>query len=132
MVAANTFSLVIILLTTLFVVWVDGLSAPNGMHWFVKTETFSKPFPQVKSYLEAHREWVRCLREKNEGEQQTIVSGYRVDANDRPGGGGLLIFAAESYEAAEKIVREDPLVKNECVDWQLNKWIAETGDISLE
>lgn len=110
------------------------------MHWFVKTEQFCKPFPEVKPHLEAHREWVRSLRGEqsdntNQGtttQQQTIVSGYRVDENDRPGGGGLMIFAAKDYESAEKFVRNDPLVANECVDWQLNKWIAETGDITIE
>ena len=83
----------------------------------------------MKPHLEAHREWVRKLRENN---PQTIVSGYRVDENDKPGGGGLMIFAAKDYESAKKLVRNDPLVANECVDWQLNKWIAETGDISIE
>ena len=107
-------------------------SAPDGLHWFVKTEQFCKPFPQVKPHLEAHRAWVRSLREENDYNQQTIVSGYRVDENDRPGGGGLMIFAAKDYAAAEEFVRKDPLVANECVDWQLNKWIAETGDINIE
>lgn len=109
-------------------------AAPDGLHWFVKTEQFCKPFPEVKPYLEAHREWVRSVREESDDDntQQTLVSGYRVDENDRPGGGGLMIFAAKDYEAAEKFVRNDPLVANECVDWQLNKWIAETGDISIE
>lgn len=104
-------------------------AAPDGLHWFVKTEQFCKPFPEVKPHLEAHRTWVRSLREANE---QTIVSGYRVDENDRPGGGGLMIFAAKDYAAAKKFVMCDPLVANECVDWQLNKWIAETGDINIE
>jgi len=104
-------------------------ATPDGLCWFVKTEQFSKRFPEVKPHLEAHREWVRKLRESN---PQTIVSGYRVDENDRPGGGGLMIFAAKDHEAAEQLVRNDPLVANECVDWQLNKWIAETGDISIE
>ena len=103
--------------------------APDGLHWFVKTEVFCKPFPEVKPHLEAHREWVQKLRESN---PHTIVSGYRVDENDRPGGGGLMIFAAKDYESAEKLVRNDPLVANECVDWQLNKWVAETGDICIE
>ena len=106
--------------------------APDGMSWFVKTETFCKPFPVVKPHLEAHRAWVQSLREQNGDTQQTIVSGYRVDAEDRPGGGGLMIFAAENYAAAEEFIRTDPLIANECVDWQLNKWIAETGDISIE
>ena len=110
-------------------------SAPDGMHWFVKTETFreSLSFPEIKPHLEAHRAWVRSLRDdRGNGRTRTIVSGYRVDANDRPGGGGLMIFAAEDYTAAEEFIRGDPLVANECVDWQLNKWIAETGDIIIE
>ncbi len=109
------------------------------MHWFVKTETFreSLSFLEIKPHLEAHRAWVRSLREEDRGgsdgrARAIVVSGYRVDAYDRPGGGGLMIFAAEDYTAAEEFVRGDPLVANECVDWQLNKWIAETGDISVE
>ena len=99
------------------------------MHWFVKTETFCKPFPEVRPHLEAHREWVKSMRA---GGDETIVSGYRVDENDRPGGGGLMIFAAQDYAAAEALVKCHPLVANGCVDWQLNKWIAETGDISVD
>ena len=109
-------------------------AAPEGLHWFVKTEQFCKSFPEVKPHLEAHREWVRSLRAADQTTQQqtTIVSGYRVDENDRPGGGGLMIFAAKDYTSAKEFVMNDPLVANGCVDWQLNKWIAETGDISIE
>ena len=108
-------------------------SAPDGMHWFVKTEQFRKPFSEVKQHLEAHRAWVRSLRDDQGNEtNRTIVSGYCVDDNDRPGGGGLMIFAAKDYAAAYEFVNGDPLVANECVDWQLNKWIAETGDIIIE
>ena len=105
------------------------------MYWFVKTEQFCKPFPEVKLHLEAHRAWVRSLREQanNTGQLSvSIVSGYRVDENDKPGGGGLMIFAAKDYNSAEEFVRNDPLIINECVNWQLNKWIAETGDIRIE
>ncbi|KAL3761290.1 hypothetical protein ACHAWU_010203 [Discostella pseudostelligera] len=108
-------------------------SAPDGMHWFVKTEQFCKPYLEVKIHLEAHRAWVRSIREQSNDEHSvSIVSGYRVDRNDKPGGGGLMIFAAKDYEAAEQFVRSDPLIINDCVNWQLNKWIAETGDISIE
>jgi hypothetical protein len=62
-------------------------AAPEGMKWFVKTETFSKPYPEVKRHLEEHREWVRSLREDG---TIKIASGYRVDENDKPGGGGLV------------------------------------------
>merc|ERR1719491_347335 len=107
------------------------LAAPDGLEWFIKTETFAKPYPEVKSHLEEHREWVRSLRAQMSGEKQ-IVSGYRVDAHDRPGGGGLLIFAAKDFAEADEFIRNnDPLILNDCVEWQLNKWIPETGDIKL-
>ena len=32
---------------------------------------------------------------------------------------------------AEALVRQDPLILNECVDWELNGWIADVGDIEL-
>eukprot|EP00591_Stephanopyxis_turris_P012633 CAMPEP_0195511546 /NCGR_PEP_ID=MMETSP0794_2-20130614/3834_1 /TAXON_ID=515487 /ORGANISM="Stephanopyxis turris, Strain CCMP 815" /LENGTH=103 /DNA_ID=CAMNT_0040639173 /DNA_START=273 /DNA_END=584 /DNA_ORIENTATION=+ len=95
--------------------------------WFVKTETFCKPFPVVKPYLEQHREWVEQLR--NDG--YCITSGYRVDSEGKPGGGGLMFFAAKGYEAAEELVMKDPLVANACVDWQLNGWIGEVGDMEV-
>lgn len=111
-------------------------AAPEGMQWFVKTEQFCKPFPEVKPHLENHRAWVRSLREEqdeNDNDDDVIlVSGYRVDAEGKPGGGGLMIFAARDHEAADAFVRQDPLIVNECVDWQLNRWIPETGDINLE
>ena len=97
--------------------------------WFVKTETFkeSLTFPTIKPHLEAHKEWVAGLRSGG----MTVTSGYRVDAQGRPGGGGLMLFAAQDYEAAQGIVEQDPLVANSCVDWQLNRWIPEVGDIAL-
>jgi ribosomal protein S18 acetylase RimI-like enzyme/uncharacterized protein YciI len=96
--------------------------------WFVKTETFCKPFPQVKPHLEAHKEWVAELRHV---QGQCITSGYRVDAEGKPGGGGLLFFAAKSYDEAMELVLQDPLVANGCVDWQLNGWIGQVGDVQL-
>ena len=103
-------------------------SLPNDDEsWFVKTEQFCKPFPEVKPHLEAHRKWVAKLR--NDG--YCITSGYRVDSEGKPGGGGLMFFAAKNYYEAEALVRNDPLVANECVDWTLNGWIAEVGDIQL-
>ena len=95
--------------------------------WFVKTETFKKPFPVVKPHLEAHRAWVANLRE----EGLTITSGYRVDSEGRPGGGGLMLFAAADHAAAKSLCLQDPLIANDCVEWQLNGWIAEVGDIEL-
>lgn len=97
------------------------------LHWFVRTEQFCQPFPVVKPHLEAHRQWVTAQREAG----YPVTSGYRVDAEGRPGGGGLMLFRAASHEAAVAFVAEDPLVANRCVDYQVNRWIAEVGDIEL-
>ena len=45
------------------------------------------------------------------------------------GGGGLMLFRAFDHKAAVKLCESDPLVANECVDWVVNGWIAEVGDI---
>ena len=97
------------------------------MAWFIKTETFRLPRPQLLVHLQAHHAWVAELR------QQGVVmsSGYLVDQVGRPGGGGLLLLAAEDYAAAEALVRQDPLIANGCVDWQLQGWIPAVGDLAL-
>lgn len=106
-----------------------SMSQNSKLFWFVKTETFksSLSFPEIKPHLEAHKVWVDGLRK----EGVSMTSGYRVDANGRPGGGGLMLFKAEDYAAAERLVLNDPLIANGCVDWQLNQWIADVGDIDL-
>ena len=60
-----------------------------------------------------------------------ITSGYRVDNEGKPGGGGLMFIAATNYEEALKIVQQDPLVANDCVDWELNGWIGQVGELQL-
>lgn len=95
--------------------------------WFCKTEQFKRPFPEVKPFLEEHKLWVLSLRRQG----YCITSGYRVDAEGNPGGGGLMFLAAKSHEEALKLVRQDPLVANDCVDWQLNGWIGEIGEIQM-
>eukprot|EP00978_Attheya_sp_CCMP212_P013708 scaffold34476_cov50-Attheya_sp.AAC.1 len=95
--------------------------------WFVKTEQFCKPFPVVKPHLEAHRIWVEDMRAKG----FCITSGYRVDAEGKPGGGGMMFFAAKSYAQAEALVLQDPLVINQCVEWRLNGWIPEVGNVQM-
>ena len=97
------------------------------MAWFIKTETFRLPRPQLLAHLQAHHAWVAELR------QQGVVmsSGYLVDQEGRPGGGGLLLLAAEDYAAAEALVRQDPLIANGCVDWQLQGWIPAVGDLAV-
>ena len=66
---------------------------------------------------------------KDQSQQgRSIRSGFLVDAQRRPGGGGLLIFEAESFEAAMRWVRNDPMIRAGLVDWQLQEWIPVSGD----
>jgi len=102
----------------------------EGESWFVKTETFKRPFPEVRPHLEAHKVWVNELRTRQEN-PLCITSGYRVDAEGKPGGGGLMFLAAKSYDEALEVVLSDPLVANDCVDWALNGWIGQVGDVQM-
>jgi uncharacterized protein YciI len=97
------------------------------MAWFIKTETFRLPHQQVLPHLRAHHQGVAGLRHQG----VVISSGYLVDQAGRPGGGGLLLLAAEDYAAAEAVVRQDPLIANGCVDWQLQGWIPAVGDLAV-
>ena len=81
------------------------------MPWFVKHETFTGetaalPLEQRRPHLEAHRSWVQ--QECAAGRQ--IRSGFLVDERRRPGGGGLLIFDADSYGEALVWVSQDPKI----------------------
>jgi len=99
----------------------------EGESWFCKTEQFIRPFPEVKPYLQEHKRWVTDLRRKG----YCITSGYRVDSEGRLRGGGLMLLAAKSYDDARALVLEDPLVANGCVDWELDGWIGQVGDVQM-
>ncbi|QNI57362.1 YCII-like domain protein [Synechococcus sp. BIOS-U3-1] len=99
------------------------------MPWFIKTETFTPetaalPIEQRRPHLNAHRQWL--LSHGNSGRR--IHSGYLVDAEQRPGGGGLLIFEASSFEDAHRWVQADPMIQSGLVTWQLQEWIQIGGD----
>ena len=99
------------------------------MAWFVKTETFTVAaaalaVEQRRFTLEAHRRWV--LQEAALGRR--VRSGYLVDGDRRPGGGGLLIFEAKSYPEALAWVENDPMIQAGLVDWQVQEWIPVSGD----
>ena len=63
------------------------------MPWFVKSERFLRPYAELKPHLAAHRAWVEQLR----AEGVRISSGYLVDAEGQPGGGGLLLISTTSF-----------------------------------
>ena len=79
---------------------------------------------QRRLILEAHRRWV--LQEAALGRR--VRSGYLVDGDRRPGGGGLLIFEATTFPEALAWVENDPMIQACLVDWQLQEWIPVSGD----
>ena len=97
------------------------------MPWFVKQETFLRPYSAMQPHLEAHRAWVRQLRDRG----VLISSGYLVDGEGRPGGGGLLLLEAASYAEAEALVWLDPMVCSGGVDWRLEQWQRSVGDLAV-
>ena len=91
---------------------------------FIKTETFNKKALNLsnkerKNFLLMHKEWVQNISESGD----YIFSGYLINKQKMPGGGGLLIIEAENYLTAEKIIKEDPMIKNKLVIWELQEWI---------
>ena len=99
------------------------------MPWFIKHETFTSETMGLSAeqravHLNAHRLWV----EQQSRSGRFIRSGYLVDGNRRPGGGGLLMFEAASYDEALAWVQQDPMIRAELVDWTLQEWIPVSGE----
>jgi uncharacterized protein YciI len=97
------------------------------MPWFVKHETFLRPYAELRPHLAAHRTWVADLRQRG----VRISSGYLVDGEGRPGGGGLLLLEAADYAGAEALIRDDPMVRSGGVDWGLQQWNSAVGDLEV-
>ena len=94
------------------------------MRCFIKTERFTKETFKLsnkerKVFLSKHKEWIAKLHSKG----IKASSGYLVNKNNQPGGGGLLIIYSYSYDEAMKIVKQDPMIENNLVTWELNEWI---------
>ncbi|HIK29121.1 MAG: YciI family protein [Oscillatoriaceae bacterium SKW80] len=83
------------------------------MPWFVKIEAGIVDKPTFDKYVPAHKEYVRELIAKG----YKARSGYWAER-----GGGMLLFEAASRAEAEAIVAQDPLVKNNCVKYELFEW----------
>jgi uncharacterized protein YciI len=100
--------------------------------WFIKTETFTPAFRGLSAseraaQLQAHRQWVSGLRAAG----QAMASGFLVDGQQQPGGGGLLALQASSYGDALALIQQDPLVAGGWVHWQLHGWIAAEGQLGV-
>ena len=97
------------------------------MPLFIKTEFIKKKYLSNLNFrekiIQEHISWVKKL--KNKG--VNINSGFLVDHHKKPGGGGLLTIECENYLEAEKIIKSDPMVENNIVDWKLHEWIDITS-----
>lgn len=60
-----------------------------------------------------------------------MASGFLVDAEHRPGGGGLLLLQAPNHAAALVLIEADPLISGGWVRWQLHEWVAAVGDLAV-
>ena len=95
---------------------------------FIKTEKFKKETlalskTERKSFLLMHKKWVKKISKSG----HNIYSGYLINENKIPGGGGLLIFEANNYLSAKKIIENDPMIKNELVIWNLQEFVSIDG-----
>ena len=100
------------------------------MSWFVKMERFTPETialgqGQRERHLKDHRLWVEDLCKSG----VRISSGYLVNQKRQPGGGGLMLFEAETYEKAEGLIKKDPMIKANLVDWELQEWIPVAGSL---
>jgi len=93
------------------------------MPFFVKTEIIKKEYlinnDLKRKIINEHIVWITKL--KKEG--INIKSGYLVDELKKPGDGGLLIIEINNYKNALKIIKNDPMIKNNLVEWKLNEWV---------
>ena len=93
------------------------------MPLFVKTELIKEEYLINKDLkqkiINEHIDWIKKL--KKEG--INIKSGFLIDELKRPGAGGLLILEINNYENALNIIKNDPMIKNDLVEWKLNEWV---------
>ena len=94
------------------------------MPLFIKTETIKRTYLQNNNYkkkevIKQHKIWIKSLKSKG----LKIQSGFLIDENKSPGGGGILIIECDSFNSALRIVTQDPMIQNNLVDWKLFEWI---------
>ena len=93
------------------------------MSIFIKTETIKEEYLVQKEIrkkiINEHIKWIQNLKRKG----IDIKSGFLVNELKQPGAGGLLIIEIETYKDALEIIKNDPMIKNNIVDWNLNEWI---------
>lgn len=103
------------------------------MRCFIKTERFNESALKLPKhikveFIQEHVIWAKRLKQSG----VKISSGYLVNKDREPGGGGLLVVYANSYLHALEIIKQDPMIKNNLVIWELNEWIGSDKIFSEE
>ena len=90
---------------------------------FIKTEIIKKEYLTQnnlrKTIISEHINWIKELNKKG----IDIKSGFLVNELKQPGAGGLLILQIDTYKDALGIIKNDPMIKNNIVEWELSEWI---------
>ena len=90
---------------------------------FIKTELIKKKYliqkDIRKKVINEHIRWIENLKRKG----INIKSGFLVNELKQPGDGGLLILEMNNYNNALEIIKNDPMIKNDLVEWKLNEWV---------
>jgi uncharacterized protein YciI len=79
-------------------------------HMFVAISTYLKPLEEVDNAYPAHRQWL--MKQYNAG--RFLGSGPRV-----PRTGGVIIARAESLEACQAMLAEDPFQQQGIVQYDV-------------
>ena len=93
------------------------------MPTFIKTELIKKEYliqDDIRNkIIKEHINWIKKLKKKG----IDIKSGFLVNELKKSGAGGLLMIEMNTYKDALKIIKNDPMIKNDIVKWKLNEWI---------
>ena len=93
------------------------------MPTFIKTELIKKEYliqDDIRNkIIKEHINWIKKLKKKG----IDIKSGFLVNELKKSGAGGLLMIEMNTYKDALKIIKNDPMIKNDIVEWKLNEWI---------
>ena len=93
------------------------------MPTFIKTELIKKEYliqDDIRNkIIKEHINWIKKLKKKG----IDIKSGFLVNELKKSGAGGLLMIKMNTYKDALKIIKNDPMIKNNIVEWKLNEWI---------
>lgn len=82
----------------------------------------------VKENLTDHLAYQRSLEEAG----NLVMAGPVSDASgSEMQGGGLIIYRAETFEAAKDLARQDPMHASGARDYTITKWLVNEGSLTL-